>query len=175
MKTSIILLFSFLLLSSVSNIHSTGFEGNGSWYFSTNQTNISGSNNSAVIHEHCTCTCDACKNCKFNEPDKPVYYEDYYGGPMSSRDFSEFKNLIAARTFESTKLDMTKSVIDNNLFTTDQVREILSWFVFESNKIDLAKYAFKNTVDRNYYYKLYDLFVFESNVVDLDNYIKNYR
>ena len=70
---------------------------------------------------------------------------------------------------------MTKSVIDNNLFTTDQVREILSWFVFESNKIELAKYTFKNTVDRNNYYKLYDIFVFESNVVELDNYIKNYR
>lgn len=108
--------------------------------------------------------------------DKQVteHHDDQYG-IMNSRDFADFKKLIGDRTFESTKLDMTKSVIDNNYFATDQVREILSWFVFESNKLELAKYAFKNTVDRNNYFKLYDIFVFESNVTDLDNYIKNYR
>ncbi len=107
--------------------------------------------------------------------DKPVIeHHDQYG-IMNSRDFADFKKLIIDRTFETTKFDMTKSVIDNNYFSVNQVREILSWFVFESNKIELAKYAFKNTVDRNNYFKLYDIFVFESNVTDLDNYIKNYR
>jgi len=171
MKTTKILLFSLLSLFFFSNLQSKEISSNGSWYFKNAGNDVVNSN----YHEGCTCTCDACKNCDHRSPDKPVYYEDYYGRPMSSRDFSEFKNLIAARTFESTKLDMTKSVIDNNLFTTDQVRDILSWFVFESNKLDLAKYTFKNTVDRNSYYKLYDIFVFESNVVDLDNYVKNYR
>ncbi len=94
---------------------------------------------------------------------------------MNSRDFAEFKQLIADRTFETTKMDMTKSVIDYNLFSTEQVKEILTWFVFESNKLDLAKYAFKNVVDRGNYYKLYNSFVFESNVTDLDNFVKNYR
>ena len=171
MKTTKILLFSFFMLFALTDMRSEVTPANGSWYFGSSGKEVDNS----TYHKNCTCTCDACKNCDHRSPDKPVYYEDYYGGAMSPRDFSEFKNLIAARTFESTKYDMTKSVIDNNLFTTDQVRDILSWFVFESNKIDLAKYAFKNTVDRNNYYKLYDIFVFESNVIDLDNYIKNYR
>lgn len=102
-------------------------------------------------------------------------HNDEHYNIMNPRDFADFKKLIKDRTFESTKFDMTKSVIDNNLFSVDQVREILSWFVFESNKLELAKYAFKNTVDRNNYFKLYDIFVFESNVTDLDNYIKNFR
>lgn len=124
---------------------------------------------------YCTCTCDACRNCNHRDPDKEAYYEENNFRIMNSRDFAEFKKFIADRTFESTKYDMTKSVADNNMFTTDQVRDILSWFVFESNKLDLAKYIFKNTADKNNYYKLYNIFVFESNVIDLDNYIKNYR
>ncbi len=123
---------------------------------------------------YCTCTCEACKNCSHKEPDREKgYYEDYR--IMNKYDFAEFKQLIADRTFETTKMDMTKSVIDNNLFSTEQVKEILTWFVFESNKLDIAKYAFKNVVDRGNYYKLYNSFVFESNVTDLDNFVKNYR
>lgn len=130
-------------------------------------------------HQHetkgskCECNCEVCRNCKLKD-DGSGYYENNFRA-MSPYDFAEFKKLINDRTFESTKLDMTKSVIDINYFTVDQVRDILSWFVFESNKLDLAKYAFKNTVDRRYYYELYDIFVFESNVVDLDKYVKNYK
>lgn len=122
----------------------------------------------------CNCNCEECRHCRYKEPDKEIgNYENYR--IMNSRDFAEFKQLIADRTFETTKMDMTKSVIDNNLFSTEQVKEMLTWFVFESNKLDIAKYAFKNVVDRGKYYKLYNSFVFESNVTDLDNYVKNYR
>lgn len=133
--------------------------------------------NPDVIQEtdsYCTCTCEACKNCKHKEPDRERGSNEDYR-IMNKRDFTEFKQLIADRTFESTKLDMTKSVIDMNYFSTEQVKDILGWFVFESNKLDIAKYAFKNTVDYYNYYKLYNSFVFESSVTDLDSYIKNYK
>ncbi len=132
-------------------------------------------NSGTRYYDECQCTCDACLNCCNEKGNYETWQNENYYRTMSNRDFAEFKRLIGDRTFESTKLDMTKSVIDNNFFTTDQVKEILSWFTFESNKLDLAKYAFNSTVDRNNYYKLYDNFVFESNVVDLDNFVKNYR
>lgn len=125
--------------------------------------------------DECQCKCDACLNCCYEKGNHETRQNENYYRAMSNRDLAEFKRLIGDRTFESTKLDMTKSVIDNNFFSTDQVREIINWFTFESNKLDLAKYAFNNTVDKNNYYKLYDNFVFESNVVDLDNFVKNYR
>ncbi len=112
---------------------------------------------------------------KLYEDKQVTEHHDYQNGIMNPRDFADFKKLIQDRTFETTKFDMTKSVIENNLFSVDQVRDILSWFVFESNKLELAKIAFRNTVDRNNYFKLYDIFIFESNVTELDNYIKNYR
>ena len=52
---------------------------------------------------------------------------------------------------------------------------MLNWFAFESNKLEIAKYAFGNTVDNNNYFKLYDIFAFESNVTELDKYIKSYK
>jgi hypothetical protein len=129
---------------------------------------------SGELYDDCNCTCEACKNCRHGNTDDGTWnYEDYR--VMSSSDFMEFKKFISDRTFESTKLDMAKSVIDVNYFTTEQVRDILSWFTFESNKLELAKYTFKNTVDRNNYYRLYNEFVFESSVVELDNYVKSFR
>lgn len=175
MKTSKFLLSFCLMIVSFNSLLASNTSGNGSWYPSSAADVQRNESDPESTNGNCTCTCDACRNCSHGNPDKETYYEEYNFRVMSSRDFAEFKKLIADRTFETTKFDMTKSVIDNNLFTTDQVREILSWFVFESNKIELAKYTFKNTVDRNNYYKLYDIFVFESNVVELDNYIKNYR
>jgi Domain of unknown function (DUF4476) len=131
-------------------------------------------NSGSRYYDECHCTCDACRNCKHGNTEGDTWNNEYYRA-MSSRDFTEFKKFISERTFESTKLDMTKSVVDNNMFTIDQVREILSWFTFESNKLDIAKYTFKNTVDRNSYYKLYNAFAFESSVVDLDNFVKDFR
>ncbi len=124
-----------------------------------------------VIEHHnsnCNCDSDACRYCRFKNPYKEI-------GNMSSKDFADFKKVVTERSFESTKLDMTKSVIDNNYFSVNQVREILSWFAFESNKLDIAKYTFRNTVDNKNYFKLYDIFAFESNVTELDSYIKNYK
>ncbi|MBZ0203946.1 MAG: DUF4476 domain-containing protein [Ignavibacteria bacterium] len=121
----------------------------------------------------CDCTCDECRNCSNKHSSSDPWGSNSGYNVMSSRDFADFKKLINDRTFESTKMDMTRDVIVTNAFTTDQVREILSWFTFESNKLELAKLAFASTYDWNNYYKLYDIFVFESNVTDLDNFIKN--
>ncbi len=175
MKTIKYLLTFCLIFLSFSTLISANSVNNGTWYFSSVINEPKAEYYPGDQNDYCSCTCDACRNCNHRDPDKEVFYEENSYMVMSSRDFAEFKQFIANRIFESTKLDMTKGVIDNNLFATDQVSEILSWFVFESNKLELAKYTFKNTVDRSNYYKLYDIFVFESNVVELDNYIKKYR
>lgn len=165
-----VLAFSFLLSNASANsfsMHPISFGDPGT-------KSSTGNTDEKQNYDECNCTCEACSNCGQGNTEGEKWNNENYRA-MTGRDFAEFKKFISARTFESTKLDMTKSVIDNNLFTTDQVREILSWFTFESNKLDIAKYAFQNTVDRNSYYKLYDAFVFESNVVDLDNFVKNFR
>jgi hypothetical protein len=83
--------------------------------------------------------------------------------------------MISGRSFESTKFEIAKSGIERNYFKTEQVRELLQLFTFESNKLDLAKYAYSRTLDRNRYFKLYDVFTFESSISDMEDYINNQK
>lgn len=150
MKTFKYILFCFALLAS------------------GNIVNLTQAQSDITDRQH-ECNCDYCRKISHNSDE--TYYENNYG-VMSGRDFLEFRKLINERTFESTKMDMAKSVIGTNYFSTGQVREILGWFVFESNKLELAKIAFSRTADWQKYYKLYDLFTFESSVIELDEFIK---
>lgn len=154
MKTLKYILFCFVLLSSV---------------FILNNINAQ----SDITNEQHSCDCDYCR--KFHKSSDEETYNNYYYRVMSSKDFSDFRKLINDRTFESTKMEMAKSVIGNNYFSTGQVREMLGWFVFESNKLELAKIAFTRTADWQKYYKLYDIFTFESSVTELDEYIKGQK
>jgi hypothetical protein len=125
-------------------------------------------------YNECTCTCQNCADCRNKNPDELGEY-DYRYRPISNRDFSDLKELISGRSFESTKIEIAKSGIERNYFKTEQVRELLQLFTFESNKLDLAKYAYSRTLDRNRYFKLYDVFTFESSISDIEDYINNQK
>ncbi len=128
-------------------------------------------NSLKINRNDCNCECEYCRDC--TQKQEWGFYEN--GRIMSDRDFRDFKKLITERTFESTKLSMAKNVIDINVFSTDQVREILGLFTFESSKLEIAKYTYGNTVDKKNYFRLFDLFTFESSVTELDDYIRNVK
>jgi len=72
-------------------------------------------------------------------------------------------------------MNIAKQVLSTNYVTTAQVKEVLGFFSFENNKLDMAKYAYKNTIDKNEYYTVGDVFSFSSNKDELMEYIRNYR
>ncbi len=86
-------------------------------------------------------------------------------------DFNSLKKDINSRNFESSNMDVLKDALDKNIFSSDQVRELLGYFTFENSKLEIAKYAYKNTCDKNNYFKLFDAFTFDSSVQELKNYI----
>lgn len=122
--------------------------------------------------DECNCGCESCKDCRNKQHEQEWGNTEYGYRKMSDRDFSEFKKLISDRTFESTKLNMSKNVIDINYFSTEQVRELLGLFTFESSKLEIAKYVYKKTIDKKNYFRLYDMFTFESSVTVLDDFIR---
>lgn len=129
-----------------------------------------------TYNNDCNCFCDACRNCTGKHTDDLSNNEwGYDCGTIGGRDFSELKKLIADKSFESTKLDIAKSEIDMNYFKSEQVKEMLQLFTFESSKVELAKYAYSKTCDKNTYYKIYDVFTFESSVSDVEKYIKGQK
>ncbi len=97
------------------------------------------------------------------------------GMAMNSQLFNNFKQSISNESFDNTRINIAKQVIGTNYFTTAQIKELLPLFSFEGNKLEIAKYAYKNTLDKNNYFSVADCFTFSSNKDELLRYIQNYR
>jgi hypothetical protein len=117
----------------------------------------------------------------YNEDDD--YYDDDpnggwnngYGNVMNERDFDALKESLRKEWFENNRLSSTKFIIDKNNFTTRQVRELMLLFTFENNRLEVAKYAYRKTVDKRNYHQVNDAFSFSSSREELMRYIRDFR
>ena len=112
--------------------------------------------------------------------EKVVYVPGYNGPvgcprPMSPSDFESAKNTIVSKSFDDTKLTISKQIIGSNCLLSTQVKEIMLLFSFENTRLDLAKYSYDKTYDQGNYFKLNDAFTFESSISELNNYINKGR
>lgn len=98
-----------------------------------------------------------------------------YGNVMKDREFSGAKEQIRKEWFENTRLTLAKTIIDGNNFTTIQVKEMMLLFTFENNRLELAKYAYRKTADKNNYYQLNDALTFSSSKDELARFIRESR
>lgn len=98
-----------------------------------------------------------------------------YNRAVSYESFQSMKQTLRRENFENTRLTLAKQMMERNYFETIQVRELLQLFSFESNRLELAKYAYRNTVDRNNYHTVYDVFSFSSSRDELSRYINSVR
>jgi hypothetical protein len=126
----------------------------------------------------CKLKCDYYKYCekrssgeRHEEHHEENYTDECRYKIMSESDFKDFKGSIGNRNFESTNLTIAKSVLDKNMVSSQQVKDLLGYFTFESNKLELAKYAYNKTCDKQNYFKVYDAFSFDSSIEELKNYI----
>ncbi len=116
-------------------------------------------------------------NTNQNRQNTTVYVPGYSGPtgcpmPMNNGDFQAAKGTISSKTFESTKLEISKQVLGSNCMTAEQVTEVTRLFEFESSKLEFAKFAYTHTYDKGNYFKVNNAFEFESSITDLQNYIK---
>lgn len=99
------------------------------------------------------------------------YYQPAYNSVMCPAEFDALMRIIEARNFDSSRLTIAKQAIRDHQLNTMQVSALMGLLTFESSKLELAKYAYANTVDRSNYYRLYDQFTFDSSVDELNRYI----
>jgi Domain of unknown function (DUF4476) len=103
-------------------------------------------------------------------------YDTHYGyesAGMDSREFNLVLQSISKEWFESNRLKSATQIVTANSLTTAQVKQLILLFNFESNKLDLAKKAYQNTVDKNNYYMINDVFSFNNSKDELARYIHN--
>ena len=99
-------------------------------------------------------------------------HEGYAGG-MNDRDFRNVLTSIDKEWLESNKLKSASQIVTSNSLTTAQVEQLVLLFSFENNKLDIAKQAYTNTVDKKNYSRLYDVFSFNSSKTELERYIRS--
>lgn len=141
--------FHFMILSEVSlvpdyNNHHGGHNSNDNYYDNYNNGTNNNYNNGG--------------------------YGNYSIG-MNDYDFMELKTMVGNTSFDDTKLTICNQAISANRVSSNQVFELMTLLTFESNKLDLAKFAYRNVIDKNRFYVVNNAFTFSSSIDDLNNYI----
>ena len=102
-------------------------------------------------------------------------YGDTYGNVMSDREFSSFLQMLKKQSFDDRRLDFLKSQLSRTDFNTRQIKSIMKEFSFDKNRLEFAKMAYRNCVDKRNYFELYDAFDFESYARELNKFVQNQR
>ena len=99
------------------------------------------------------------------------YGYQYVPAPaMCPAEFDLLKQIIADKWFEDTKMEIAKQAIEKKGVTSQQVLELMNMMTFESSKMDLAKFAYNYTADKNNYFIVNNGFTFESSIAELNRY-----
>jgi len=102
-------------------------------------------------------------------------WDNDYANVMNAGEFTSVKQSLSKEWMESSRLKSAMFIMDKNSFTTAQVRELMMLFSFESNKLEVAKYAYRKTVDKHNYYQVNDLFSFSSSRDELARFLRESR
>ncbi len=92
---------------------------------------------------------------------------------MADYEFDQLVHTIDNLSFESSRMQVVKQAISANIVSAHQVEQLVRMMTFESSKLELAKFAYRNTVDKQNYFIINDAFTFESSIIDLNNFIYN--
>jgi hypothetical protein len=98
-----------------------------------------------------------------------------YNNVMTSQEFQQVLRSIDREWLESNKMKSASHIVASNNLTSAQVKQMVMLFGIESNKLDLAKQAYKNTVDKRNYDIVSDAFNFNSSKDELARFIRNIR
>lgn len=92
---------------------------------------------------------------------------------VSAEDFSNIRESIKRENFNSTKLTIAKQIIrSKQCFTTRQISELVKLFSFDDTRLELAKFAYEFTTDRENFYQIADVFTFSSSKEDLMKFLE---
>lgn len=101
--------------------------------------------------------------------------DNAYSNVMSAREFDQVKDQVRKELFETNKLKSVETIISKNNFTTQQVYDLMFLLSFESNRLEVAKFAYCNTVDKQNFYRLIGALTFSNNKADLAEFIHESR
>lgn len=119
-----------------------------------------------------------------DNPRRPSRNPHYYGygpanpnfisQPMLQSDFQNLLRVVSNSNMDSNRLMIAKNALRHQLVMSQQVAQLVDLLSFESNKLELAKFAYANTVDKGNYFLVFERFSFNSSSRELDRYISSF-
>lgn len=95
---------------------------------------------------------------------------DRYNQAMSDYNFNQLVQRIRGQWFG--KYNTAREAANNNYFNTYQVKQLMLLFSSDNERLELAKQAYRNTVDPRNYPQVYDALSYASQN-ELSRYIRN--
>lgn len=80
---------------------------------------------------------------------------------ISTADFNDRLNAVKKVSFDRDKIAKVKQVFEEEYLNTNQVGEIVKIFPFDDDKMSVAQWCYKRTIDKKNYYKVEDHFTFD--------------
>ena len=94
-------------------------------------------------------------------------------GTLSGKEIDALANEIQSKVTDTDKMKLLQLRLANKTYTTTQVRIMLPWFHFEESRLELAKWAYANTVDKNNYRNISSDFDYETSVKELESFLSS--
>ena len=93
-------------------------------------------------------------------------------GTLTDSKTDELKIQTAAKKTDTEKMKYLKDELANEKITTDEVANMMDWFIFESAKLDFVQWAYNIAVDKENFSGLETKFTYKNYQDDFDNFIK---
>lgn len=109
----------------------------------------------------------------------PIFDDPSYTGrlgcpyPINEAKFNEALEIIQKDEIQSSKMSLAKKVITDNCLSTRQLRDLLSSLDYESDKVELAKFAWPQVYDQENFFMLNDVFTYPNTIEDIERFIKS--
>ncbi|NTW23165.1 MAG: DUF4476 domain-containing protein [Lentimicrobium sp.] len=93
--------------------------------------------------------------------------------PLPDHVFRQKHKSVTLQPTEDRKLQVAKAIANNNCLSVEQVKALAALFIDDFNRLEFAKTAWQNTVDKENFYFVYDDFAYFSTVFMLHDYVKS--
>jgi hypothetical protein len=116
-------------------------------------------------------------NYDFDRDGRMGDYDNNYGYEkgMNSRDFNLVLQQIDKEWLETNKLKSATQIVKTNNLSSVQVKQLVHLFSFETNRLELAKQAYQNTIDKQNYQVVSDELDFSTSKTELNRFIRSIR
>lgn len=95
---------------------------------------------------------------------------------LTGKKMDKLKKKVEVKKTDTERIKVMKAGISKDKYYTSQVAEMMDWLIFESSKVDFAKIAYPNAVDKdNYYNELSLKFSFKNSQDELSKFLSEYK